>query len=55
MTKQLSDIILTDFSREKMEQEAKRQGMITMRQDGVLKLLKGETSVEEVVRVTSGE
>ncbi|MEA3421969.1 MAG: ATPase, T2SS/T4P/T4SS family, partial [Acidobacteriota bacterium] len=55
MTKELSDIILTDFSREKIEQEAKRQGMITMRQDGVLKVLKGETSVEEVARITSGD
>ena len=55
MTKELSDIILTTFSRGKIEEEAKRQGMITMRQDGVLKLLKGETSFEEVIRVTSGD
>jgi len=55
MSKELSEIILSGFSREKVEQEAKRQGMITMRQDGVLKLLKGETSIEEVERVTSGD
>ncbi|MBU3918581.1 GspE/PulE family protein [Patescibacteria group bacterium] len=53
MTKELADIILTNFIREEVEKEANRQGMITMRQDGVLKLLKGETSVDEVVRVTS--
>ncbi len=55
MTKELADIILGKFSREKIEQEANRQGMVTMRQDGALKLLKGETSVEEVVRVTAEE
>jgi len=53
MTKQLSDIILAGFDSAKVQQEAQRQGMITMRQDGVLKLLKGETSIEEVIRVTS--
>ncbi len=55
MTKELSDIILSDFSREKIEQEAKRQGMITMRQDGVIKILKGQTSLEEVLRVTGSD
>lgn len=55
MTKELSEIILSNFSREKIEQEAKRQGMITMRQDGVIKLLKGQTSLEEVLRVTASD
>jgi len=55
MTKELADIVLTNFTRKEVEKEASRQGMITMRQDGVLKLLKGETSVDEVVRVTSEE
>jgi type IV pilus assembly protein PilB len=53
MTNELSEIILTNPSREKIEQEAKRQGMITIRQDGVIKLLKGETSLEEIIRVTA--
>lgn len=34
--------------------EAKRQGMITMRQDGILKALKGLTTLSEVERVTEG-
>jgi len=55
MTKELADIILTNFTRGEVRKEANRQGMITMRQDGILKLLKGETSVDEILRVTSEE
>ena len=52
MTKQLEEIILSDLSEEKIKEEAKRQGMVTMRQDGIIKILKGETSLEEIIRIT---
>ncbi|MDD5606326.1 MAG: ATPase, T2SS/T4P/T4SS family [Candidatus Pacebacteria bacterium] len=52
MTDQLSEIIVRDYSEAKIEQEAVRQGMITMRQDALLKVLKGVTSYEEVLRIT---
>jgi len=52
MTSQLASIIEQGFSREKAEQEAKRQGMITLRQDGIIKALRGETTIEEVLRQT---
>jgi len=52
MTPQLADIILKEISESKIKQEALRQGMITMRQDGILKVLDGVTSIEEVLRVT---
>ncbi len=52
MTKELSKIILEGSSPEKIRKEAKRQGMITMKQDGILKVLSGTTSLEEVLRVT---
>ena len=51
MTPQLSEIIQKEPSEVKIEQEAKRQGMITMKQDGLLKVLEGVTSIEEVLRV----
>ena len=51
MTPQLSEIILTEPSETKIAQEAKRQGMITMMQDGILKALNGITTIEEVLRV----
>jgi type IV pilus assembly protein PilB len=51
MTKSLSEIILGEPSEQKIEIEAKRQGIITMKQDGIIKALKGMTTIEEVLRV----
>jgi len=51
MTPQLSEIILKDPSISKIKEEADRQGMVTMKQDGIIKVLKGLTSIEEVLRV----
>ena len=42
----------TQVSEYQMRDMAKKQGMVTMAQDGVLKALDGITSVEEVLRVT---
>ncbi len=54
MTEQLGEMILGDLSEKKLAQEAKRQAMVTMRQDGILKVLKGVTTIEEVLRLTQG-
>ncbi|MDO8424537.1 MAG: GspE/PulE family protein [bacterium] len=51
MTDALSNIVLTDPSEFKISEEAKKQGMLTMKQDGILKALEGVTTVEEVLRV----
>ena len=51
MTDQLSDIILKEPSEGEIVKEAERQGMITMKQDGILKVLNGVTTIEEVLRV----
>ena len=32
---------------------AKGQGLLTMKQDGVIKILRGETTLDEVIRVTT--
>jgi len=55
MTKELGDIVISEPTEKRVLAEAKNQGMITMRQDGILKALKGVTSIEEVVRSTSEE
>jgi len=52
MTNELAETISKDPSEEKITQEAHRQGMITMRQDGALKVLEGVTTVEEILRVS---
>lgn len=50
MTDDLGKIIMKDHSEFAIETEAKKQGMITMKQDGILKVLNGLTSLEEVLR-----
>lgn len=51
MTDDLASVIVKDPQEQKIIKEAYRQGMITMRQDGILKALDGITSLEEVLRV----
>ena len=52
MTPELEEIIASSPTTQKIVQEAKRQGMITLRQDGVLKALDGLVSMEEILRET---
>ena len=49
MTDELSELVLKEHSELAIEAEAKRQGMITMKQDGIGKVLTGITSLEEVI------
>ena len=55
ITDSLSDIILKEPSETKIKEETRRQGMITMFQDGILKVLDGIIPIEEVLRVTKEE
>lgn len=50
MTSELSEIVLKDPTESKIKEEAFRQGMITMKQDGILKALEGVTSIAEILR-----
>jgi type IV pilus assembly protein PilB len=52
MTPELEEIINTGPTESRILQEAKRQGMISLRQDGILKALEGLVSIEEVLRET---
>jgi type II secretory ATPase GspE/PulE/Tfp pilus assembly ATPase PilB-like protein len=51
MTESLADIISKEPSESRILKEAKAQGMITMKQDGIIKVLQGITTIEEVLRV----
>ena len=53
MTFELEQIILSEPSQEKLSAEAKRQGMITLQQDGIIKVLEGMISLEEVLSITT--
>jgi len=52
MTPELGEIVLKDLSETKLSAEGRRQGLITMRQDGILKALRGVTTIEEVLKAT---
>ena len=52
MTDRFTEMILEGASEKEFEGEAKRQSMVTMRQDGILKVLEGTTTIEEIIRAT---
>lgn len=52
MTPALAELILKEPSEAEISKEAFRQGMTTIRQDGILKVLEGVTTFEEVERVS---
>jgi type IV pilus assembly protein PilB len=50
---EMKDLILNKASTTKMIEATRRKGMITMSEDGILKVIQGITNLEEVHRVTS--
>ena len=48
---QVSQLILRRESSDKLEEAARKNGMVTMLQDGFLKVVEGVTTLEEVLRV----
>ncbi|MEK7110470.1 MAG: GspE/PulE family protein [Patescibacteria group bacterium] len=52
MTAGLEDVVNAGPTIPKVLAEAKKQGMITLREDGILKALQGLVSMEEVLRTT---
>jgi type IV pilus assembly protein PilB len=52
MTPELEEIINTSPTEHRILEEARHQGMISLRQDGILKALEGLVSIEEVLRET---
>jgi len=52
ITPNIEKIILGNTSSSRIMEVAKENGMITMKEDGILKALNGETSLEEVRRAT---
>lgn len=52
MTPELERLIVEDPTEQRISEEAKRQGMITMRQDAIIKVVRGDISAEEVFRIS---
>jgi type IV pilus assembly protein PilB len=53
VTETISELILEAASETKLQEQAAQEGMLTMRQDGIQKVLEGVTTIEEVLRVTA--
>src|SRR3989338_5499136 len=51
VTPKIASLVLENADSATMEKEAILEGMVTMKQDGYFKVLKGVTTVEEVLRV----
>ena len=54
-TTAIQKLIVANGTSEDMQQVAIKEGMVTMQLDGFIKALRGETTVEEILRVTSEE
>ncbi|OLB93466.1 MAG: hypothetical protein AUH30_20015 [Candidatus Rokubacteria bacterium 13_1_40CM_68_15] len=55
VSQELRDMVLRSASTSELRQVAQSQGMKTLRQAGLLKVIEGVTTVEEVLRVTVAE
>ena len=53
MTQRLRKLILQNMGVQELKEAAVQEGMLTLRMDGLLKIMKGITTVEQVVRETS--
>jgi len=54
-TPELQKLIVGNSTSETLNQAAIAEGMVTMQLDGLVKALRGETTIEEILRVTSSE
>lgn len=53
VTQEVQELILTKASTKRIYDSVAKLGMITMKQDGVVKVLRGETTMDEIIRVTT--
>ncbi|MEE9499854.1 MAG: type II secretion system protein GspE, partial [Candidatus Omnitrophota bacterium] len=55
LSPEIRNLILEKAQEYKVRGEARREGMHTLRENGIRKVLRGVTTIEEVLRVTVGE
>ena len=55
LSPEIRNLILNKAHEHKIREEARKEGMRTLRENGVKKILKGDTTVSEVLRVTVGD
>jgi len=52
---EIRDLVLRNSTSDEIRKTARKQGMRTLREDGWLKVLRGNTTVVEVARITAGD
>lgn len=55
LTSKIKELILANASEMEIKTTARQQGMRTMREDAIIKACNGQTTMEEVVRLTAGD
>lgn len=53
MSSDIQKLIIARYSADHIQEQALKEGMISMQTDGLIKALRGQTTLEEVMRVTS--
>jgi type II secretory ATPase GspE/PulE/Tfp pilus assembly ATPase PilB-like protein len=53
VTPAIQKLIISGSTNEVIQTEAIKEGMVTMQTDGLIKALQGQTTLEEIMRVTS--
>jgi type IV pilus assembly protein PilB len=53
MTPTIRDLVMKGVTSQEIESQAKKEGMITMLEDGIFKCVTGMTTIEEVLRVVT--
>ncbi len=55
LTPAIRSLIMSSMSQDEIKHKAREEGMRTLRDTGIIKALQGETSLEEMIRLTAGE
>jgi type IV pilus assembly protein PilB len=53
MTPEIQDLVSEKATSRKIFEEAQKLGMISLKQDGIIKVIRGDTTMDEVIRVTT--
>jgi type IV pilus assembly protein PilB len=53
MTSTIRDLVIRGATSQVIEEQARKEGMITMIEDGIFKVVQGLTTIEEVLRVVA--
>ena len=53
MSPTIKDMIMEQRTGDELQDQARKEGMLTMQEDGIFKAAKGVTTIEEVLRVVN--